>query len=284
MRFYYVLLLLVFSNVVFAVDTIVWLKPNMPPYNIQTGELQGQGRIDLIEQLFQDALPEYKHIETVSSYSRILQEIVNKDNICSAALLKDEKRAEFIAFSEPYMIGLSNRLVIKKEDEALIQEYITSKGEVDLDRLLNYGNFTLGIAKDRKYGSEIDTIIKSYRAGKSVYQRGGEDQLKSLIAMSLLGNRGISGFLSNPDQVNFLLDEKKVSRDKFIFFEIKGNPPYLLGYMGCVKNGFGREVINKINEIILQKRSNTFADINERWIDMRSHEKYRGWIKEIFGH
>lgn len=280
-RFIWLLSLSLFCSLSSA-EPIIWLKPNMPPYTIQDGPEKDQGRIDLVAKMLQEEMSEYSHVEKVASFSRILQDLAVKPDICSAALFKSAEREKFIEFSVPYMLGLSNRLVVHATTSAQLQPYLNEQGQVDLDKLLQSNNFTLGVAKDRKYGAVLDSIIKRFSQSNAIYSRSGIDQLKGLLIMSLKGNRQISGFLSNPDQVMYLLSQQNITEHDFVFYELKDNPPYLLGYMGCVKNDFGKAVIAKANDLLLKTRHNVIADLNEKWLDQGSLEKYRAWVKQEF--
>lgn len=66
-------------------------------------------------------------------------------------------------------------------------------------------------------------------------------------------------------------------------FPIEGMPDYFLGYIGCPKNEWGKEVITKINAV-LQSHRNTpeYHAAYEFWLDENSIKRYREFVKEVY--
>lgn len=56
-----------------------------------------------------------------------------------------------------------------------------------------------------------------------------------------------------------------------------------LSYVACSKNEWGKEVIEKINRILLEQRpTDAYRGSYERWLDDSSLEPYRQLYKKVF--
>ena len=247
---------------------IVWLYPDVPPFNIDQGPNRGKGSIDLIEMFLTNALPEYQHLRDVASFVRTRNEIVAKDNICTAALLLYKDREAFIEYSIPYMVVLPVKLIIKKSDRYKVIPYLNQQGQVDIQDLLFSGLFKLGVSKGRRYGNKnLDEVIQNPVKPNSIYIRHGTDQLSGLLQMLTAVDRAIHGVLGYPDEAAYFSGQLDISMDSLELFPIKDDPEYNSVHIGCSKkSALGKAIIAKLNPIIEANRRTLFLDFATMWL------------------
>ncbi len=93
-------------GVLFAKDTITWMKYAWPPVYIDQGLYKGQGNADAILSFFQEELTEYDHKMINVNPSRAILSMKRGDNICMVGTLKTPEREKFLNFTIPIGITL----------------------------------------------------------------------------------------------------------------------------------------------------------------------------------
>ncbi len=246
---------------------VVWLYPDVPPFNINGGQNSGQGSIDQIVRFISSHLPEYRYTRDVASFARAATELKNKSNICTAAVLKYEDREAFIEYSIPYMVVLPTQLVTRKNDRYKVLPYIDDQGRVDMTDLMLSGLFKLGVAKGRRYGNaNIDEAIFNPPRPGSIYVRHGTDQFAGLLRMLITDDRAIHGIIGYPAEIAYFGRQMDVDLSSLASFPIKGDPEYNAVHIGCSKSPLGREIIGKINNIILRYRQTRILEMSIQWL------------------
>lgn len=251
----------------------------MPPYFIQEGPDQGQGYGDVVTAIIHEHLPEYEHHRTVTNVTRHFPSFKRGDKVCSIGLYRNLEREEFMHFSIPSFLTLPPVLITSKEKLASF-----GGGEiVRLEELLKDTERIIGLSKDRSYGADIDAVLDAYRERDNLVVFTGQELTENFFKMLMLDR--IDALIGLPDETMYLA-EKLGIRDRIATLSIaenQGNPENWLCSVGCSKTPWGKEIIAKINAILLEQRpGQRYRAAYERWLDTGSVEKYRRVYDEVF--
>ncbi|HAS87883.1 MAG TPA: hypothetical protein DCS48_01020 [Desulfovibrio sp.] len=186
-------------------------------------------------------MPGYKHIDNSANYSRIIKQL-KKSNSCCIAMYKNKEREKFIEFSQPPIIGLSNGVHILAKDIAKFKPFMDEEGRISIRALFNNSDLRMGIAKGRRYTGAVDQLTKKNQNSNKIYVYYKSDVFRGLIQL-LETERTIDYVIGHPQEIRWLT-KHKIVEDKFFFIPIKELPPYVLAYVGCTKNEWGKKVIN----------------------------------------
>ena len=146
---------------------LVWTLRDMPPFTILEGPLKGQGIADRMLALLQADMPQYQHVLSVANRARANQILNSGQLTCDSGLLWSKEREQVMYFSIPTLGLLTNGVVVRKADEALLAPYI-KKGEFDLAAFVDDGRYNLGTLVERSYGKVIDAELKRAKPGNVV--------------------------------------------------------------------------------------------------------------------
>jgi uncharacterized protein (TIGR02285 family) len=258
---------------------ILWLHPEQPPLTITKGYGTGTGTIDRMETFLANQMKDCRHNYESGNYERILRMIQKKENACCIPLYKTPEREKFIEFSVPYQIVLSNALIIRKSDRKKIEPFINRDGKIALEELLAKG-FRVGVAKGRVYRGVIDQIIDKYRHTPSVIVHDSPEQMINSLMTMMTGGR-IDALIAYPMEAQYVAKRMNI---EVISLPVAGMDDYGLTSVGCSKTKEGKEIINKIDAIILKYRMTTsFMNYTEHWLDSSALERHRAFTRKEFG-
>lgn len=268
MRSYFTIVLLCSS--LFS-QTIVWDSVEFPPSLITKGELQDKGYSDKARTLVMKNSTSFEHkIQYVNS-ARAINNLKTKQNHCFAGLNKNEKREEFVHFSNPFMYSLPNELVILKEKLDKYKKYIDENGLINLDELLKNKDFVLAYTKDRSYSKNIDKTINKYQNNENLVYRPASDLTIGFLKM--LEAKRADYIIEYPVMVSFN------SNKDFISIPIKGSSEPFPVYIGCSKTNVGANIVAEINKVInnnQEELSSYYAD----YLDDSTRKRYLNDIKK----
>lgn len=276
-----VLLVVISSTAAWAIEKceIFWLHPEQPPLIITKGYGTGMGTIDRMEAFFKAHLTSCRHRYESGNYERILRMIKKKENACCIPLYKTPDREQFIEFSLPYQIVLSNALIIQDSGRKKIEPFLNHDGKVSLEALLARG-LRIGVAKGRIYRGIIDETLSRYRNTPSVVEHDSPEQMiNSLVAMMVSGR--IDALIAYPMEAQYVAKSMQI---KVLSLPVAGMDDYGLTSVGCSKTKAGKEIIRKLNTIILKHRTAPeFMDYTEHWLDPSALERHRTFTGKAFG-
>ncbi|TMO56304.1 transporter substrate-binding domain-containing protein [Pseudoalteromonas aurantia] len=226
--------------------SINWIRLDFAPYYILEGQLQGQGRDELLIQLLHDMMPDHTFSNSTLPASRAIHELsnANKTN-CMISLYKTTNRARYIQFSEQYStIGLSPSIALRKD---IIQALNLAPGQrVSLLKLLKEHKLTVGVSLNRSFGKKIDSILATLPTEQLIL-RPGKDPLKSLTYMLLKKRLDlIIGYPSEHYHLQTLLE----NGNELAQLVISETDDITRGYVGCTKNAAGLALIAEINKAL----------------------------------
>jgi uncharacterized protein (TIGR02285 family) len=155
-----------------------------------------------------------------------------------------------------------------------------NKKVVSLEELLKNDKLRLGIAEGRSYGKDLDALLKKHEGQKHVYARAGKELYKGLFQM-LMADR-IDYLLGYPMEAMYFAGEFGVS-NQIVNIALKESDEYRLTYVGCSKTEWGKQVIDRIDEILKKERTtDQYRAFHERWLDENSLEVFREAYSDIF--
>jgi len=234
-----------------AGESITWVEVNFPPIWILEGPDKGNGILDGLISIYEKNMPVYEHHHVAANITRILSMMKEGQNVCHAGILKSPDREQFIYFSIPNCITNLHKIVVKKSRKNSLFGNIMN---VSLEDLLKNTNLKLGVSKSSSYGTTINNLLEKYKEKSTILLRSGQDNHQGLIRM--LKEERIDYMIGYPWEITYI-DSQMDLRDEIAVVDIKEleGQQWILSYVGCTKNEWGRQVIEKINAILLKVRA-----------------------------
>lgn len=283
-RYYYTacVIIFIFTAAISGKEdsTIIWMHPEQPPYCISKGFGAGMGIIDCTEKIFEYHLKNYSHTYLIANSERVLTMIKQKDNVCSVPLIKTPEREKYIEFSIPYRIVLSNALIISESQKNKFNKYINKAGAISLEGLIENG-FVIGIAQGRAYRGIIDDILKKNKGNPRIFTHSASQNMVEGLIRMMIAER-IDALIAYPFEATYV---QKIMQNEIILISIpiQGMEPYGVSSVGCSKTREGKEIIKRLNSIIIKNRkSQDFMNCTERWLDPTSKKRFREYTKKKF--
>ena len=143
-------------------ETILWLRPDFPPVYFIDGPNVGTGLGDRISTYIFHRLPEYRHIQRVSNFKRIIKTLSVGKKACSMTLLKNREREKVIIYSEQMLASPQNAIITLQHNRKAFAPFLTDSESVSLKALLLDSNLILGYSNGRSYSSKVDQIIQTH--------------------------------------------------------------------------------------------------------------------------
>jgi uncharacterized protein (TIGR02285 family) len=227
------------------------MNDNLPPASIVNGPHRGEWIVDGLVSLYQEHLPEYEHQHLVANMARILFTMRQGQNACYAGFFKTPEREEYIYFSIPNIIAISNVIVVKKSRKETLFGDVE---EVSLKDLLANRQLRLGLTKDRAYGNNINNVLAPYKeADDRLLFRAGQNSLQGLLHM--LDSERIDYTIGFPWEVSYVAGQIGLTgMFGIVHIQEMQEHQWTYNYIGCTKNEWGYEVIRKINAILRELR------------------------------
>ncbi|WP_248794691.1 TIGR02285 family protein [Pseudomonas sp. MWU13-2105] len=273
-----VLLACALSTAAQAKDTLIWLLRDLPPLSIFDGPQKGQGAIDQLRPLLDAAMPEYEHTSMRVNRARAMQMLAEPSFTCDPMLLWTAERTKTIVFSIPSLGQVSNGLVVRQADRALIAPFVQD-GQVDLAALLASERLKLGIVAERSYGRLIDDLLKQTPTER-LAPHYGNDALGSLLQMQRLGR--LTALLGYWTEIRYQAQQQGIVTEDLAFYPIKGVDKYQFIRVGCSNTEQGRTAITHINQILRELRQHQLLDFYVQWLDPQQRDAYREDAKQFF--
>ena len=253
-----------------AKERLTWLLRDLPPLTIFEGSRKGQGAVDQLLAQLLEQLPEYDHSILRVNRARAMQMLAEPSFTCDPTLLWTPERAKFIHFSVPSMGTLSNGLIVRKQDAAMVEPFLVD-GKVDLKALLASHTSRLGMVAERSYSTPVDILLKA-TPPDTLTPHYGNDAVRSLLQMQNLGR--LKWLLGYWPEVRYLAGELGQPLDALTFYPIQGMAPYQFIHVGCSDTAQGREAVSHIDELLLKMRDAHLPQLYAEWLDEQTRETY----------
>lgn len=253
-----------------AKERLVWLLRDLPPLTIFEGTRKGEGAVDQMLARLIAQMPEYEHSILRVNRARALQMLQEPNFNCDPTLLWTPERARFIHFSMPSMGTLSNGLIVRRQDAAMVEPFLVD-GKVDLKALLDSHAARLGMVAERSYSTPVDILLKAAPA-QDLTPHYGNDAVRSLLQMQNLGR--LKWLLAYWPEVRYLTQELGQPLDALSFYPIQGVAEYQFIHVGCSDTPLGHEAVQHINQLLLEMREDTLPPLYAEWLDPLTRETY----------
>lgn len=251
----------------------------MPPSFIQKGPLKNQGFSDVIGNLIRERLTDYEHHRIVTNVVRHFDDFKSGKKVCGIDLYRTKEREAFMYFSLPSMLALPPVLIVRKDK----MDMFGADTLVSLESILANEEFRLGFSSDRSYGQRLDSILKQHLERKNLIVFSGQELRQNYFKMLLLDR--LDGLIALPCEAKYHAEQMGI-HDRIatvMFRESQQGPEAWMSAVACPKNEWGREVIDKINTILIQIRPNApYRHAYERWLDESSLRQYRSTYNDLF--
>jgi len=258
--------------------TVTWLDMDVPPFYILKGEYADTGIADEITKLFQHHLPQYAHKRMSVTFARAMEQFKSGESVCHAAFFKTPEREEFAYFSAvPSDIVPPVGITVKKKN---LEKFETGS-PLSLAALLQNSSLRCGAVKGRSYGAEIDQLLLRYQNKKHVFLRTSGQMYEGMFSM-LLADR-FDYLIGSPLEAMYASKSVSEKGEEIVNLPLQENSSYLLGYVACTKNEWGKQMIEKVNTVLRQERpTEQYKSFFERWLDERSFVQFRKDYESIF--
>jgi len=233
-----------------AGESITWVETDFPPIWILEGPDKGNGILDGLISIYERNLPEYEHHHVTANIARILSMMKEGQNVCHAGILKSTDRESLIYFAMSNAITTSHKIVVKKNR---IDSLFGKNKNVSLEALLESANLKLGVSKSNSYGATIDKILEKYKEKSTILFRSGQDNHLGLLRM--LKEERIDYMIGYPWEIDYIASQINF-RNEIAVVDIKEleGQQWIVSHIGCTKNEWGRQVIEKVNAILPKVR------------------------------
>ncbi|MFJ2483645.1 TIGR02285 family protein [Pseudomonas sp. NPDC087598] len=263
-----------------AKPTLIWLLRDLPPLTIYEGPKKGQGVIDQLMPMLIAGMPQYEHTLMRVNRARGLQMLHENPFACDPALLWNKQRAQWVAYSIPAIRAVSNGLVVRQQDRAVLKPYLLN-GEVDLSALLASGDGKVGVVAERSYGEFVDEILHQAPGG-ALTPHYGNDALTNLLSMQHLGRLQV--VLGYWPEIRYQAKQAQIDENDLEFYAIQGTGKYLSGYVGCSDTTLGRQAIVEINNLLRTLPHEHLNQLYAAWLDPERQADYLQEARDFFEH
>ena len=279
-RLFGLLFLLALPAWVQAKPTLIWLLSDLPPLTIFEGPKKGQGVIDQLMPMLIAGMPQYEHTLMRVNRARGLQMLHENPFACDPALLWNKERAQWVAYSIPAIRAVSNGLVVRQQDRAVLDPYLVD-GEVDLSALLTATERKVGVVAERSYGEFIDNILQQAPAG-ALTAHYGNDALTNLLSMQRLGRLQV--VLGYWPEIRYQARQAQIAEDELVFYAVRGTGKYISGYVACSDTTQGRQAISEINQLLRTLPHEHLNQLYAAWLDPERQADYLQKARAFFEH
>lgn len=254
-------------------QSIRWIEPKFPPFNIEIGPHAGEGVSQLLLQQVRLQTTDIQQQIRTATFARLHRELKESDHVCNASLIKTPEREEYIVFSKPWLTIIANGLIIRRADLSRYQAFM-SDGELDLVALLKSPNFTLSLSKGRNYGPGINSQLEGKNIqAKLVRTSGDSDLLDTLRVMLVRGS--VDATIGYPSEAQFFAREHGLNAQALTLLPIKGALRSFPGYVGCSRSELGQKMIERVNQVIDQQATEQLLlEAYRHWLDPETDRYY----------
>ena len=140
-------ILLVLSSFPSIAKDVTWLTFSFPPYYIIEGPDKGKGRDELIIELLNQQLPDYRFKKVVMPSSRVIEELSKSSNrYCILSIYKTPTRQDKVVFTNNFStLGLAPAIIMTKDINIGLPVENTQAKVISLNYLLQQKKYRLGV-------------------------------------------------------------------------------------------------------------------------------------------
>nr|BFD58778.1 hypothetical protein CKG001_08850 [Bdellovibrio sp. CKG001] len=258
-------------------ETIQWAMTDFPPFILLSSDgakvdiQKSQGPFAEIYRELERSLPQYKHTFVRASFLRAERLFLSGRHFCTLLLQDTPERARYLIFGAEVARALPIGLVMSSTSYNRFQQYETSEG-MELAKLVQRGEFRLGVVQGRSYSNKIDEVILK---AKDSYRHVSDQAVGGLFTM--LEKNRLDGVLS------YYLEEwnhrKGQGSNLLKYLPVKEAPPYISVRASCEKTPWGEVTIKEISKVVVEK--NVRGRIFD-YFQKSLPKEMRGKVREIY--
>ncbi len=248
-------------------EDVTWMHADFPPLRIMSGPYAGQGVSDMIHELMRRELPGFKHTLVTANLSRTLNWMENGRNVMAVGIIPNPQRDRVMQYSVPCVMLPPVCLVVRAGE----QESLGPGGHVSLRAFI--ARKRLGVAADRSYGPELDSVLLSSPDLSRVVVNPGPNLCGTLLDMLLLGR--VDGVLAYPLEAVYST-RIKGNEDRIVTVPLRESMVPVQGRIAAPRTAWGSDMIARVNEILLRHRGTPeYRAAIERWLPSGVLDDYR---------
>jgi len=276
--FVFLLLGILIIPICYAKEKLFWRITDLKPTYILDGKQKGLGSGDHILNYIKQRLPNYQHDIGILALEDFLIASQRDINMCYANLKKNVKREKTFYFSIPSAFQLEYKVAMRPPSLLTVTKPIT----VSLEALLKDETLTLGLHNQRSYTKTLDNLIFPYLNSKQVYIHHGSHPIKQLLKM--LVNKRIDYTLVKPSQLVWYLQTTPLKEQMNITgLKMIEAEKTTMVHVACTKNEWGKQVIDKVNNILLSARkANDYKQGLMRWVPVTDRQAFQHYYHNVF--
>ena len=260
--------------------TMEWYMIDLPPIQISSGALRGQGYADVIQWRLIAGLPGYRHVLRMANVQRILADIKNKPNVCNPAFLRTPERNHSVVYSDPLHAQFPNGAVIVKSRRAELAQFITPDGTLKISDMVASGKGTIVVQSGRSYGAMLDGVLQTANEQQRVVTLTSGRPVTAKLG--LLDKGRVEVALLYLYELAFLLTSSR-ELTQYEFLPVEGNSSYTLNHLACSASPLGEKLVAAANRIIATERDTYFSAAYRAWIPESALKLHAAHHQEAFG-
>lgn len=260
--------------------TIEWYMIDLPPIQISSGALRGQGYTDVIRWRLIAGLPNYRHVLRIANVQRILADIKTKSNVCNPAFLRTPEREQYMVYADPLHVQFPNGAVIVKSRHEELKRFITKDGRLKITELIEAGKGTIAVQSGRSYGVMLDGVLKTANEQQRVVTLTSGRPIAAKLGLVDKGRVEVA--LLYPYELAFHLASSR-ELTQYEFLPIEGNGTYTLNHLACSRSPLGEKLVAEANRIIAAERDTYFSAAYRVWVPESILDLHARHHREAFG-
>jgi len=279
------LLIFLFITSLYSKDTIAWMVWDLPPNFILAGQKKGQGYQDIRLKMLQDRLPQYNHVSQVMNANRAFENYKEKNDseviYCTNDLVShpDWDIDDYMSIATFPFKGYF--LVTSKEKAHLFG--VEAQTLLFKDIIKN-DNLKLIISKNKIYMG-VGQVIKEYLS-----KNPNQTHISSMSTLNIGKSMFAFVFKGRADYtLEYAFRAKYYAQDmgvlnKTSIFPIKENEGTFYGFVSCVRTIKGKEVINRVNEVLrVLKHTKQWMNPFLEWLPSQQFkDEYTKYYYDVF--
>ena len=258
-------------------ETIQWAMMDFPPFIVLSSDgaavdiQKSKGPFAEMYRELVRSLPQYNHKFVRASFPRAERLFLSGRHFCTLLFQDTPERANYLIFGAEVARTLPIGLVMSPATYRKFQRYETPGG-MELTKLVQAGEFRLGVVQGRSYSPKIDEVIAKAQGS---FRHVSDQAVGGLFSM--LEKNRLDGVLS------YYLEEwdHRKGRDSAAlrYLPVKEAPAYVSVRASCEKTPWGEATIKEISKVVVEK--NVRGRIYDYFQESLPKEM-RGKVRDIY--
>lgn len=250
-----------------TVEEIIWISGTFSSAFDNSDEMDVDGNTMAL--VFPLLSPHYIFIQQQGNFNRSLSLIKSKSNVCTGNKITTDERKKFAHISSvPQVVFPGLRLYIDQKSKYYpqIQSLTNNDNTVSILEILTaISGANFGVVGGRKYGKDIDLLIKDNQWQDRFRHRTASDMAEGVIKMFERGRLDLIIEYPNVFSHYKTQDEQQL---KLHSFSITESQQYMLGNIMCSKSELGLQLINEFNQALEKvSKDKQYFDTHIKWFD-----------------